>query len=101
LLPAAAAAALLVSAGPGIAQARNGAAANTVTSDAAACADDAGLKLPAGFCASIFADDLGHVRHMVAAPNGVLYVNTWSGRYYANSPPPPGGFLIALEDTGG
>jgi glucose/arabinose dehydrogenase len=36
---------------------------------------------------------------MVAAPDGVLYVNTWSGRYYANSPPPRGGFLIALEDT--
>jgi len=66
-----------------------------------ACADDAGLRLPPGFCASIFADNLGHVRHMVAAPDGVLYVNTWSGRYYANSPPPPGGFLIALEDTTG
>jgi glucose/arabinose dehydrogenase/mono/diheme cytochrome c family protein len=38
---------------------------------------------------------------MVAAPDGVLYANTWSGRYYANSPPPPGGFLIALKDTTG
>ncbi|MGH8269911.1 MAG: glucose dehydrogenase, partial [Steroidobacteraceae bacterium] len=38
---------------------------------------------------------------MVVAPDGVLYVNTWSGRYYANSPPPPGGFLIALQDTAG
>jgi hypothetical protein len=61
----------------------------------AACGNDAGLDLPAGFCASIFADHLGHARHMVAAANGVLYVNTWSGSYYANSPPPPGGFLIA------
>lgn len=65
------------------------------------CGNDTGLKLPAGFCASLFADHLGHARHMVAAPDGVLYVNTWSGRYYANSPPPPGGFLIALEDTSG
>jgi glucose/arabinose dehydrogenase/mono/diheme cytochrome c family protein len=69
-------------------------------SHASACADDAGLELPPGFCASIFADNLGHVRHMVAARDGVLYVNTWSGSYYANSPPPPGGFLIALQDTG-
>jgi glucose/arabinose dehydrogenase len=66
---------------------------------APACAHDAGLRLPPGFCASVFADNLGHVRHMVAAPDGVLYVNTWSGSYYANSPPPPGGFLIALRDT--
>jgi glucose/arabinose dehydrogenase/mono/diheme cytochrome c family protein len=66
-----------------------------------ACLNDAALELPAGFCASIFADELGHVRHMVAAPDGVLYVNTWSGSYYPNSPPPPGGFLIALQDTTG
>jgi hypothetical protein len=38
---------------------------------------------------------------MVVAPNGVLYVNTWSGRYYHNVPPPPGGFLIALSDSKG
>ncbi|MGC2828936.1 MAG: hypothetical protein WB994_04800, partial [Candidatus Acidiferrum sp.] len=34
--------------------------------------DDSGLKLPAGFCATVFADGIGHARHMVAAPNGVL-----------------------------
>jgi len=66
-----------------------------------ACADDTGLRLPPGFCASIFADNLGHVRHMVAAPDGVLYVNTWSGSYYPHSAPPAGGFLIALQDTSG
>lgn len=65
------------------------------------CADHAGLKLPPGFCASIFADNLGHARHMAAAPDGVLYVNTWSGDYYPNSPPPPTGFLVALRDTTG
>lgn len=101
LLPATAAAALLVLAGLGTARAQGGAAADAARSDASVCANDAGLKLPAGFCASIFADDLGHVRHMAAAPDGVLYVNTWSGRYYAKSPPPPGGFLIALKDTTG
>jgi glucose/arabinose dehydrogenase/mono/diheme cytochrome c family protein len=39
---------------------------------------------------------------MVVAPDGVLYVNTWSGSYYPpDSPLPPGGFLIALQDTTG
>jgi len=36
---------------------------------------------------------------MVVAPDGVLYVNTWSGRYYHFDKPPPGGFLVALKDT--
>jgi glucose/arabinose dehydrogenase/mono/diheme cytochrome c family protein len=66
-----------------------------------ACPNDAGLKLPAGFCASIFADQIGHARHMAAAPNGVLYVNTWSGPYYDREPPHAGGFLVALQDTAG
>src|ERR1700756_894568 len=67
-----------------------------------ACAnDDSGLQLPAGFCATVFADDIGHARHMVVAPSGVLYVNTWSGRYYGNKPPHPGGFLVALRDKSG
>jgi glucose/arabinose dehydrogenase/mono/diheme cytochrome c family protein len=63
--------------------------------------DDTGLKLPAGFCASIFADGIGHARHLVVSPAGVVYVNTWSGRYYANSPTHDGGFLVALQDTHG
>ncbi len=68
----------------------------------AGCAtDNGGITLSPGFCASIFADNIGHVRHMVVAPNGVLYVNTWSGRYYHNDTPPPGGFLVALQDTKG
>ena len=63
--------------------------------------DDTGLKLPAGFCATVFADHIGHARHMVAAPSGVLYVNTWSGRYYGNATPHAGGFLVALRDQHG
>ncbi len=62
-------------------------------------AHNAGLTLPAGFCASVYADHLGHVRHMAVSERGVLYVNTWSGRYYGNDKPPAGGFLIALEDS--
>jgi glucose/arabinose dehydrogenase/cytochrome c5 len=63
--------------------------------------DDSGLRLPSGFCATIFADHIGHARHLVVSPQGVVYVNTWSGRYYPNSPPPAGGFLVALQDTHG
>ncbi|HXT76387.1 MAG TPA: c-type cytochrome [Candidatus Eisenbacteria bacterium] len=63
--------------------------------------DDSGLKLPAGFCASVFADSVGHARHMVVAPSGVVYVNTWSGEYYANDKPHDGGFLVALQDKAG
>jgi glucose/arabinose dehydrogenase/mono/diheme cytochrome c family protein len=63
--------------------------------------DESGLKLPAGFCATIFADGIGHARQMVAAPSGVLYVNTWSGRYYGNDTPHAGGFLVALQDKTG
>jgi len=63
--------------------------------------DDTGLTLPAGFCASVFADGIGHARHLVVAPDGVVYVNTWSGSYYSNRPPHPGGFLVALQDKTG
>jgi glucose/arabinose dehydrogenase len=52
--------------------------------------DDAGLKLPAGFCATIFADSLPGVRSIAVAPNGDLFV-ALSGR---------GGGLVALRDAG-
>jgi len=63
--------------------------------------DDSGLKLPSGFCATVFADGIGHARQMVVAPSGVVYVNTWSGVYYGNDTPPAGGFLVALQDKTG
>jgi glucose/arabinose dehydrogenase/mono/diheme cytochrome c family protein len=62
---------------------------------------DSGITLPPGFCATVFADNIGHARQMVVAPNGVLYVNTWSGTYFRNDTPPAGGFLVALQDTTG
>jgi glucose/arabinose dehydrogenase/mono/diheme cytochrome c family protein len=62
---------------------------------------DSGLTLPPGFCASIFADGIGHARQLVVAPDGVVYVNTWSGRYYGNDTPHAGGFLVALKDNTG
>src|ERR1700730_9877822 len=64
------------------------------------CPDtDTGITLSPGFCASIFADNIGHARHLVVSPSGVVYVNTWSGVYYNSGPVPAGGFLVALKDT--
>jgi glucose/arabinose dehydrogenase/mono/diheme cytochrome c family protein len=64
--------------------------------------DDNGLKLPRGFCATIFADGIGHARHLTVAPNNVVYVNTWSGEYYpAGETVHEGGFLVALQDKSG
>jgi glucose/arabinose dehydrogenase/mono/diheme cytochrome c family protein len=65
------------------------------------CANgSAGITLPQGFCATVFADNIGHARHLAVAPNGVVYVNTWSGSYYKDDTP-PGGFLVALKDRKG
>jgi glucose/arabinose dehydrogenase len=92
------AAGLLLTAGQACAQANHAAAA----AGSNACAgDNGGITLSPGFCATVFADGLGHVRHLAVAPNGVVYANSWSGRYYHNDTPPPGGFLIALQDTKG
>jgi len=63
--------------------------------------DDTALKLPPGFCATVFADGVGHARHLVVSPGGLVYVNTWSGRYYGNDVPHAGGFLVALQDKNG
>ncbi len=73
-------------------------AASTST---ACTGDDSGLSLPPGFCANVFADGIGHARHMAVSPSGVVYVNTWSGEYYGNGPLPAGGFLVALQDSQG
>jgi len=67
---------------------------------ASVCAGDSGgLSLPPGFCATVFADNLGHVRHMAVAPGGVVYANSQGGRAAAGAP--PGGFLMALKDNNG
>jgi glucose/arabinose dehydrogenase/mono/diheme cytochrome c family protein len=66
--------------------------------------DNGGLSLPPGFCATVFADHLGHARHLTVARDGSVYVNTWSGDYYTYGHVdklPAGGFLVALRDTHG
>src|SRR5262245_23685542 len=57
-----------------------------------------GISLPAGYCASVFADNIGHARHLVVAPNGDVYVNTWTTDR-TKTPPPAGGYIVALRDT--
>ena len=52
-----------------------------------------------GFHFTIFADSLGLARHIVARPNGDLYVNTWRSPYDTARQVPAGGFLVALRDT--
>src|SRR5919197_260077 len=67
-----------------------------------ACADDnGGITLPPGFCATVFADNIGHARHLVVAPNGVVYVNTWSGRSSGKHTQADGGFPVELQETPG
>ena len=63
--------------------------------------DDTTLKLPPGFCGTVFADGIGQSRHLVVSPSGLVYVKTRSGRYYGNDVPHAGGFLVALQDKNG
>jgi hypothetical protein len=63
--------------------------------------DDSTLKLPPGFCATVFADGIGHARHLVVSAGGIVYVNTWSSPYYGHDAPHPGGFLVVLQDKNG
>ena len=63
--------------------------------------DNGGLSLAPGFCATIFADNIGHARHMAVGADGTVYVNTWSGQYFGFDTPPAGGFLVALQDKNG
>jgi glucose/arabinose dehydrogenase len=60
---------------------------------AGACDPDPGITLPPGFCATIFADNLGTARHMAAAADGILYVALQSED--------KGGAIVALRDSKG
>lgn len=50
--------------------------AHPVSAKPACSPDNAGLTLPKGFCAIIFADSLPAPRHMIAMPNGDLIVSS-------------------------
>jgi glucose/arabinose dehydrogenase len=91
--------ALVAAAPASFAQSSQNATAKGQTDGCAA--DNGGITLSPGFCATVFADNLGHARQMAFGPDDVLYVNTWSGAYFHNGKVPAGGFLIALKDTKG
>ncbi len=64
----------------------------------ASCAQgQSDLRLPTGFCATVFADKLGAVRHMVVASNGDLFVNMQKSRRGPLATVSPG--QVALRDT--
>jgi glucose/arabinose dehydrogenase len=78
--------------------------ARTAAASAVCPGDNAGLTLPAGFCATVFADSIPHGRHAVVASNGDLYVTLEA----TPSPekviagvagPPPPVSVAALRDT--
>ena len=51
--------------------------------------DNGGITLPAGFCATVFADSLAQPRHLTVAPNGDVFVAL------------SGGGVMALRDKDG
>lgn len=62
------------------------------------CANDAAIEIPAGFCASIFADSLGRARYIAIAPNGDVYVSIEGTRPGQQTATPA---FVALRDTNG
>jgi glucose/arabinose dehydrogenase len=63
--------------------------------------NNAGITLPDGFCATLFADSLGAPRHMTVAANGDVIVNARPMRTQnQQTPSDPGGVYI-LRDADG
>ena len=60
--------------------------------------DNGGLTLPAGFCATVFAERIGAGRHAIVAANGDVLVNTDAPRSTAGSAHSGGGVML-LRDT--
>ncbi|HVX39981.1 MAG TPA: PQQ-dependent sugar dehydrogenase [Gemmatimonadaceae bacterium] len=53
--------------------------------------DNAGLELPHGFCAALYADSVTGARHLWIAPNGDVFVSTGRGNHG----------IVALRDANG
>jgi len=60
--------------------------------------DNGGLKLPAGFCATLFADSLTAPRHMAVAANGDVIVGLRGTRSASGTVP---GGVVILRDADG
>jgi len=59
----------------------------------------AGLQLPTGFCATVFADNVPGARHIVVAPNGDIFVNTEARRGRRAPGDSSSGGIFVLRDT--
>lgn len=70
--------------------AHGGGALSGVTCDA----ENGGITLPAGFCATVFADSIGAARHIAVRPNGDVYVAI-------KDVPGTHGGVVGLRDTDG
>lgn len=79
-------------------------AAAAPTAGAPACAPDGGgITVPAGFCATVFADSVGGARHVAVAPNGDVFValQTPRRRDADESGQTARGGILALRDRDG
>ncbi len=85
--------------------AAGGGGAGAAPRAAAACApDNGGITLPAGFCATVFADSVGGARHVAVAPNGDVFVaRSTPGRQKAGDESGQGARVgvLALRDRDG
>lgn len=66
----------------------------------AAALHDNSIRLPAGFTATIFADNVGAARHIAVRDNGDVYVTLRNARQLVN-PDESTDSLLALRDTNG
>ncbi|HET6233068.1 MAG TPA: PQQ-dependent sugar dehydrogenase [Longimicrobiaceae bacterium] len=69
---------------------------NASSAKPACDAGNGGITLPAGFCATVFADNLAAPRHLVVSRDGIVYV-ALEGSGRAGS----GGGVMALRDSNG
>ena len=81
-------------------------ATNAAASAAACSGDNAGLTLPAGFCATVFADSIMRGRHIAVASNGDVYITLEGTRPTRGQQtsgvenlPPDMSSVAALRDT--
>jgi glucose/arabinose dehydrogenase len=64
--------------------------------------NNAGLTLPAGFCATIFADSVGRARHIVVKSNGDVYTTLEGTRPQPRGQPAPAtpmAAVVAMRDA--
>ena len=88
---------------------RDSSAGNVAVADttfpAKCVGDNAGLTLPAGICATVFADSIGHARHVAVASNGDVYVTlegtapSPENRKSGQTKQPQQASVVALRDT--